>query len=113
MIRSIAEWASTAVLAMFAFAMVAQPYVIPTGSMENNLLIGDRVLVDKIAYAPAGRLTRQLLPYGEVRRGDMIVFNFPLDPAQPYVKRAIGMPGDRIHIVNKEVWVNGAPLAEP
>src|SRR5438445_5340546 len=88
-------------------------FVIPTGSMENTLLVGDHLIVDKLAYAPAGSLTQNLLPYTEVKRGDIIVFQYPLDIRQDYVKRAIGIPGDRIHIVNKQVFVNGKAIQEP
>jgi signal peptidase I len=81
--------------------------------MEDTLLIGDHLLVDKMAYAPAGSVTKHLLPYDEVERGDIIVFRYPGDIRQTYVKRVVGIPGDRIHLVNKQVYRNGKPLDEP
>jgi len=81
--------------------------------MEGNLLIGDHLLVDKLAYADPGAFGRGLLPYREVQRGDIIVFRYPLDPAQIYVKRVIGLPGDRIHLDAGQVIRNGHRLIEP
>jgi signal peptidase I len=107
------EFILNAIALLFAFAMVAQPYVIPTGSMENTLLVGDHLIVDKLAYAPASGLGAHLLPYEPVRRGDIAVFRFPPDIGQTFVKRIVAVPGDRIRIVNKQVYVNGAPLDEP
>ncbi len=107
------EWILNAVFLLFAFTMVAQPYVIPSGSMENNLRAGDYVVVDKLAYSPAGSLTRHLLPYTPVRRGDIVVFRYPVDLTQTYVKRVIGFPGDRIRIRDKQVWINGRRMVEP
>lgn len=107
------DWIVNVVVLLFGVTMVAQPYVIPSSSMEDNLHIGDHVIVDKLAGAPAGSVSRRLLPYQPVRRGDIIVFRFPPDLSQTYVKRVIGMPGDRVRIAGKQVYVNGAPLAEP
>ena len=87
--------------------------MIPTGSMEDTLQVGDHVLVDKLAYAPAGDVAKHLLPYSDVHRGDIIVFRYPLDIRKNYVKRAMGLPGDRIHLVNKVVYLNGHALREP
>ena len=100
-------------LLLFLTTTLVQAYVIPTGSMEDTLMIGDHLLVDKLAYAPAGTLSGFLLPYTEVERGDIIVFRYPIDISQTFVKRAIGVPGDRIKIVNKEVYLNGKKLDEP
>lgn len=111
--REVAEWAVSLLFLLFATTTVAQPFVVPTGSMESTVLIGDHMLVDKLAYAPPGPVSRYLLPYSPVRRGDIIVFRFPLNPSEYYVKRVIGMPGDHLRIVDKQVWVNGKPLVEP
>jgi len=111
--NSIAEWASTVILFVFAIVLLFQPFIIPTVSMEDTLLRGDHLLVDKLAYAPSGPVSRHLLPYSEVRRGDIIVFRFPLNIRENYVKRVIGIPGDRIHLMNKQVFLNGKPLNEP
>ena len=107
------EWVVNIIVLLFGVTMVAQPYVIPSSSMEGNLLVGDHVLVDKLAYSPPGSLSGRLLPYAPVRRGDIIVFRFPLNPRENYVKRVVGVPGDRIRIAAKQVYVNGEPLAEP
>ena len=81
--------------------------------MEDTLLIGDHLLVDKLAFAPAGALTKHLLPYSEPQRGDIIVFRYPVDIKQTFVKRVMGVPGDDIHLENKHVWLNGHMLDEP
>ncbi len=110
---AIAEWAITLILLLFATTSLVQPYVIPTVSMEDTLLRGDHLLVDKLSYAPDGPLSSYILPYREVARGDIIVFRWPIDLRQNYVKRVIGVPGDRLRIVNKQLYLNGAPVAEP
>lgn len=110
---AIAEWVVTILLLLFGTTTLVQAFVIPTGSMEDNLLIGDHLLVDKLAYAPAGAISKYLLPYTPVKRGDIIVFRYPVDIRQTFVKRVIGIPGDRIRLVNKQVWLNGKPLDEP
>ncbi len=109
----IAEWAVTIILLLFGTTTLLQAFVIPTGSMEDTLLIGDHLLVDKLAYAPPGAISRHLLPYTEVKRGDIIVFRYPIDITQTFVKRCIGVPGDRIHLVKKTLWLNGKPIDEP
>lgn len=111
--RGVAEWTFNFIILVFATSTIAQPFVIPTSSMEDNLLVGDHLIVDRLAYAPAGPLSRYLLPYHPVRRGDIIVFRFPLNIKEDYVKRVIGVPGDRIRIVNKQVYLNGRRLDEP
>jgi signal peptidase I len=81
--------------------------------MEDTLLIGDHLLVDKLAYAPSGSVTRHILPYEDVHRGDIIVFRYPVDIKQTFVKRVMGVAGDRIHLENKKVFLNGHLLDEP
>ncbi len=109
----IAEWTVTIVLLLFGTTTLVQAFVIPTGSMEDTLLVGDHLLVDKLAFAPAGAITKNILPYSGVKRGDIIVFRFPGDIRQTYVKRAMGVPGDRLKLVNKNVYLNGKLLNEP
>src|SRR5713226_8291136 len=111
--RSIAEWTFNIIILVFATSTIAQPFVIPTSSMEDNLLVGDHLIVDRLAYAPPGPLTRYLLPYQPVKRGDIIVFRYPLNIKEDYVKRVIGVPGDRIRLVDKQVYLNGKKLVEP
>ncbi len=103
----IAEWTVTIILLLFGTTTLVQAFVIPTGSMEDTLLIGDHLLVDKLAYAPAGGIAKHLLPYSDVQRGDIIVFRYPVDIQQTFVKRCIGVPGDRIRLVNKQLILNG------
>ncbi len=110
---TIAEWTVTILLLLFGTTTLVQAFVIPTGSMEDTLLIGDHLLVDKLAYAPPGPISKYILPYTPVKRGDIIVFRYPVDIRQTFVKRVIGVPGDRIRIVNKEVYLNGKKLVEP
>jgi signal peptidase I len=110
---AIAEWTITIILLLFLTTTLVQAFVIPTGSMEDTLLIGDHLLVDKLAYAPAGPVSKYILPYTDVKRGDIIVFRYPVDIKQTFVKRCMGVPGDRIKLVNKQVYLNGVPLQEP
>ena len=109
----VAEWTVTIVLLLFATTTLVQAFVIPSASMEDTLLIGDHVLVDKLVYAPAGPVSRHLLPYREPQRGDIIVFRYPLNIQEDYVKRAIGVPGDHIRLQNKQLILNGHPVNEP
>src|SRR5581483_11920594 len=109
----IAEWAVTVLLLVFGTTALAQPFVIPTGSMEDTLLVGDHVLVDKLAYAPAGQIGRQLLPYQDPKHGDIIVFRYPGNIQETLVKRLIGLPGDRLKILYGVVYRNGTRLNEP
>ena len=102
---------SLVVVALFLLTFVLQPYLIPSESMERTLLVGDFVLVNKQIYAPAGSLTRWLLPYRDVARGDIVVFHHPQHPY--LVKRVVGLPGDRLRIDDGRVTVNGALLDEP
>jgi signal peptidase I len=110
---TLAEWTITVLLLLFITTTLVQAFVIPTGSMEDTLLIGDHLLVDKLAYAPSGPVSKYLLPYTEVKRGDIIVFRYPVDISQTFVKRCMGVPGDRIKLVNKQVYLNGVALQEP
>ena len=111
--NGIAEWAVTILLLLFGTTTLVQAFVIPTGSMEDTLLIGDHLLVDKLAYAPAGPVSKHLLPYEEPKHGDIIVFRYPADISQTFVKRVIGTPGDRLKMINRVVYRNGVALNEP
>lgn len=97
----------------FINTFLLQSYVIPSGSMQNNLLIGDHLLVDKITYSQSfGLFDSLLLPQREIKRGSMVTFKAPLEPEKEYVKRIIGLPGERIQIVDNTVFINGRPLKE-
>jgi signal peptidase I len=108
----IAEWTVTLIVFLFGTTSLVQAFVIPTGSMENTLLVGDHVLVDKLAYAPTDAMSRHILPYEEVKRGDIIVFRHPITINETLVKRAMGIPGDRLRLENKQLFLNGKPLNE-
>ena len=110
---SVTEWAGTILIYLFATTTLVQAYVIPSGSMEGTLLIGDHVLVDRTAYADPGTLGRHIMPSRDVQHGDIIVFTYPEDIRVTYVKRVIGVPGDRIHMENGQVIRNGHRLVEP
>ena len=109
--EALASLLRTIVVALFLLTFVLQPYLIPSESMEHTLLVGDFLLVNKQVYAPAGRLTRWLLPYRGVVRGDIVVFHHPQPPL--LVKRVVGLPGDRLRIEDGRVTINGQPLVEP
>lgn len=100
------------VVALFGLTFVAQPFRIPSESMERTLLVGDFLLVNKVVFAPAGHWG-WLLPYRQVRRDDVVVFHFPLDPSDHVVKRIVGIPGDRIRMQDGIVYVNGERQPEP
>jgi signal peptidase I len=110
---TIAEWTITILLLLFLTTFLVQAFVIPTGSMEDTLLVGDHLLVDKLSYAPSGPISRHFLPYTEPKRGDIIVFRYPVDITQTFVKRCMGVAGDRIRMVNKELFLNGVKISEP
>lgn len=98
----------------FARIFVFQAFKIPTGSMEDNLLIGDHIIVNKFVYGPPGfDLARKLFALRDVRRGDIVVFRFPEDPNTDFVKRVIGEPGDTVMIRDKQVFINGEKHHEP
>jgi signal peptidase I len=91
---------------------IVQAFQIPSESMENTLLIGDYLLVNKLRYG-ASTLGDLFVPYQKIRRGDIVVFHYPVNPSQHFVKRVIGVPGDHVRLINRQVWVNGLPLKEP
>jgi signal peptidase I len=105
-------WALLIALVIRTF--VVQAFVIPSGSMENTLLIGDHILVNKFIYGIEIPFTdSRILPLREPKRGDVIVFEYPVDRSKDFVKRVIGVPGDEIFIRNKQVYVNGVPYRNP
>jgi len=104
------QWlCSTVVLAVFVITFLAQAFQIPSESMENTLLIGDYLLVDKVHYGE-GNAWNWLMPYTPIRRGDIVVFRYPVHPAQHFVKRVVGIPGDHVHLFRGTVFVNGKAL---
>ena len=102
------------ILAFFIRTFVVQAFKIPTGSMENNLLIGDHLLVNKFLLAPtASPIERVLLPIGTIARRDVIVFKYPEEPERDFIKRVIGLPGETVELREKKVYIDGKPLDEP
>ena len=102
------------ILALFVRTFVVQAFKIPTGSMENNLLIGDHLLVNKMVFAPTlTGLESAILPADPIRRGDIIVFKYPVEPERDYIKRVIALPNETLELKNKTVYINGKALEEP
>ncbi len=102
------------ILALFVRTWVLQTFKIPTASMENTLLVGDHLLVNKFVFGPtAVPALRAVLPVRDIRRGDVIVFKYPDEPERDFIKRVIGLPGDTVELRNKKVHVNGQPVDEP
>ena len=98
----------------FARIFVFQAFKIPTGSMEDNLKVGDHIVVNKFIYGPKGEgLLASLLPQRDVERGDVVVFRYPLQPDTDFVKRVVGLPGETLEIREKRILIDGVPLAEP
>ena len=102
------------ILATFIRTFVVQAFKIPTGSMENNLLIGDHLLVNKVVYPPSlGALEDALMARKPIQRGHVVVFKYPEDPSRDFIKRVIGLPGETIEVRAKRVYIDGQPLDEP
>jgi signal peptidase I len=100
-----------AIFLQFVNTFVVQTYYIPSGSMENTLLVGDHLFVNRFIYGPApSALERRLLPLRPVRRGDIVVFRSKENLKIDVVKRCIGLPGDVIRVVDKKVYINGKPV---
>ena len=104
--------AGSVVIALFVVTFIVQAFQIPSESMENTLLIGDYLLVDKLHYG-SGNFLGKLLPYHAVQRGEVVVFHYPLNPSEHFVKRVIGIPGDKIRLIDRKVYVNGKTIDEP
>jgi signal peptidase I len=102
------------ILALFVRTFVVQAFKIPTGSMENNLLIGDHLLVNKFVFGPEPTgFERTIMPVRDIRRGDIVVFKYPDEPERDFIKRVIGLPGETLELRNKKIFINGQPLDEP
>jgi signal peptidase I len=112
LISSLQSLMGTVVIAIFVITFIVQAFQIPSESMENTLLVGDYLLVNKLCYGGTG-LNNYVMPYQKIKRGDIIVFHYPVDPKQHFVKRVIGLPGDKLRMVNKKVFINGNALDEP
>jgi signal peptidase I len=108
LLRALQSAMISLVIALFVITFLAQAFEIPSSSMENTLKIGDYVLVDKAVYGGDAFL----LPYRQIQRGDVVVFHYPLEPQTYFVKRVVGVPGDRIRLVEKQLYVNDRPAAD-
>src|ERR1700712_5981734 len=96
------------IFATFARTWIVQAFKIPSGSMEKNLLIGDHILVNKFVYGPTvSSLEETLLPIRKIRHGDVVVFKFPEDPTRDFIKRCMGLPGDTLKMIDKDLYING------
>jgi signal peptidase I len=102
----------TVVMALFLMTFITQAVQVPTGSMQNNIYIGDHFFVNKFIFGRTTPVIGKLLPTREIKRGDIIVFKFPSDPKVNYVKRVIGLPGDTVEVKGTSVFVNGKELPE-
>jgi signal peptidase I len=109
--KALATMLTLVVVTMFLHTFVLQPFFIPSESMERTLLVGDFLLFNKQVYAPPGPLSKWLMPYRPVERGDIVVFHHTQPPL--LVKRVIGLPGDHLKIVDQRVFINGKALNEP
>src|SRR3981189_430384 len=102
------------ILALFIRTFVVQAFKIPTGSMENNLLIGDHLLVNKFVFGPTtSGLERALLPVSSIDRRQIIVFKDPEEPGRDFIKRVMALPGETVEVREKKVYINGKALDEP
>jgi signal peptidase I len=113
LLETMRSFLSVIVIALFVLTFIVQPFRIPSESMEQTLLVGDFLLVNKMAESAPGKFWFWVLPYARVHRGDIVVFHFPAKPSEYLVKRVIGIPGDHIRLINGVVYLNGKPQREP
>lgn len=112
-VEFLASLAAVLVTGLFIITFIVQAFEIPSSSMENTLLIGDHVFVNREQFAPRTRWMGPLMPYRQIRDGDIVVFLSPVEPGLYVVKRILGTPGDRIHLRDGVVYRNGQKLDEP
>jgi signal peptidase I len=112
-VEFLASLAAVLVTGLFIITFIVQAFEIPSSSMENTLLIGDHVFVNREQFAPRTRWVGPVVPYRQIRHGDIVVFLSPAEPGLYVVKRIIGIPGDRIHLRDGVVYRNGEKLNEP
>lgn len=112
-VEFLASLAAVLVTGLFIITFILQAFEIPSSSMEDTLLIGDHVFVNREQFAPRTNWMGPLLPYRDIKRGDIVVFLSPAEPGLYVVKRIMGIPGDRIHLRDGAVYRNGEKLNEP
>lgn len=113
----IREWVEPLIIALCLSVVIRsfliQPFKIPSGSMHPTLQVGDRLIVNKLRYGPRIPFTQHRLPgFGKARRGDIIVFDYPVDPTRDFVKRLIAFGGETVSIRDGQIWVNDRPVTE-
>src|ERR1700739_5168043 len=112
-VEFLASLAAVLVTGLFIITFILQAFEIPSSSMEDTLLIGDHVFVNREQFAPKTKWIGPLLPYRNIKRGDIVVFLSPAEPGLYVVKRIMGIPGDRLHLRDGAVYRNGEKLNEP
>jgi signal peptidase I len=112
-VEFLASLAAVLVTGLFIITFIVQAFEIPSSSMENTLLIGDHVFVNREQFSPRTNWLGPVLPYRNVRDGDIVVFLHPAEPGLYVVKRIIGIPGDHIHLRNGVVYRNDQKMTEP
>src|SRR5215468_8003514 len=112
-VEFLASLAGVLVTGLFIITFIVQAFEIPSSSMENSLLIGDHVFVNRVSFSPKSRWMGPIIPYRQLQRGNIVVFLSPAEPDLYVVKRIIGIPGDRIHLRDGVVYRNGQKLDEP
>jgi len=111
-VEFLASLAGVLVTGLFIITFILQAFEIPSSSMEDTLLIGDHLFVNREQFAPASHWLGPLLPYRDIRRGDIVVFLSPEQKGLFLVKRIVGLPGDRIHLRDGALYRNGEKLVE-
>jgi signal peptidase I len=112
-VEFLASLAGVLVTGLFIITFILQAFEIPSSSMEDTLLIGDHVFVNREQFAPPTRWLGPIMPYRDIRRGDIVVFLSPEEQGLFVVKRIVGIPGDRLHLRDRVVYRNGQKLDEP
>jgi signal peptidase I len=112
-VEFLASLAGVLVTGLFIITFILQAFEIPSSSMENTLLIGDHVFVNRVQFSPPTRWAGLVIPYRQIKRGDIVVFLSPAQPGLYVVKRVMGIPGDRLHLRDGAVYRNGQKLDEP
>ena len=101
-----------AIFLLFTNTFVIQTFYIPSQSMEDTLLVGDHLFVNRFIYGPQPTAAEKLLPFRQVRRGDIVVFRSPKEPTLDLVKRCVAVGGDTVQVIDQQLYVNGKPVSD-